>query len=224
MVYSKISEKLTIAEYKNGLRLGTDAVLLAKFAGKGVKRKGVELGCGSGVISLMLLSEDRASELTGIEIQQKYALLALDNAEKNGLSDRFDCINADVREISSCMEGGRADIVLCNPPYYRAGSGKRSGSTEADIARHEVFGTIDDFCAAASYLLKYGGKFYTVFPPERLGTLICSLGRYKLEPKRIEFITHRGVPTLVLVQSEKNASEGVRIRFCETSEVHSYDL
>ncbi|MBQ7646505.1 MAG: methyltransferase [Clostridia bacterium] len=224
MVYSKISEKLTIAEYENGLRLGTDAVLLAGFAGKGAKRVGVELGCGSGVISLMLLSENRAAKLTGVEIQPKYASLASENAEKNGLSERFGCINADVREISKHLESGRADIVLCNPPYYRVGSGKHSDSTEADIARRELFGTIDDFCAAASYLLKYGGKFYTVFPPERLCTLICSLGKYKLEPKKIEIITHKGVPTLSLVQSEKNAAEGVKLSFKETSPVHSYDL
>ena len=224
MVYSKISEKLTIAEYENGLRLGTDAVLLTRFAGKGAKRVGVELGCGSGVISLMLLSEGYASRITGVEIQGKYAALANENAISNGLSDRFCCINADVREISKHFESGRCDMVVCNPPYYRVDSGKNCRSTEADIARREIFGTIEDFCAAASYLLKYGGKFYVVFPPERLCTLIASLTDHKLEPKKIEIVTHKGIPTLALVQSEKNAAEGVKIRFSETSPVHSYDL
>jgi tRNA1Val (adenine37-N6)-methyltransferase len=92
----------------------------------------------------------------------------------------------------------------------RSDSGKRNEHDEKFIARHEVFGGIDDFCACASRLLKHGGKFYTVWRPDRLADLVCALLQHRLEVKKMVFVhaTPQSQPSVVLVQSTKGAAAG----------------
>ena len=89
-------------------------------------------------------------------------------------------------------------------------SGKRNEHDEKFIARHEVFGGIGDFCACAARILKYGGKFYTVWRPDRLCDLIVSLRENKLEPKLVTFVhaTKDSEPSIVLIQSTKGGASG----------------
>ena len=89
-------------------------------------------------------------------------------------------------------------------------SGKRNEYDEKFIARHEVCGDINDFCACAYRLLRHGGKFYSVWRPDRLCDLIFSLRSNRLEPKKITFVhaTADSKPSMVLIQSTKGAASG----------------
>ena len=69
-------------------KLGTDSVLLADFVNIGSRRKGIDLGCGSGILPLLLLSRDARLCMTGLEINPEAAEAARDNLTANGLSGR----------------------------------------------------------------------------------------------------------------------------------------
>ena len=200
-----INDSLRLKQLSEGLKFGTDALLLASFIRRMPAKDAVEYGAGSGVISLLLAVRNKFRSLTAVEIQPDYAALVRENAEENGLSGKVSAICADIREYRA-----ETDVIFTNPPYMKSGSGYRNNDDGKYIARHEVFGDIGDFCRSAARNLKYGGLFYTVYRPDRLTDLFVALRESKLEPKRILFAaaTADHAPSLVLIEAKKGASPG----------------
>ncbi len=209
----KINDDLTLIQKSNGLTFGTDAYLLSAAVRGGQSKTAADLGSGTGIIPLLCTSRCKFKKIFAIEIQEDFASLIKRNAEINGLSDKIIPVCRDIRELSSKDIGGEVDIVTANPPYMKLNSGKRNIFDEKFIARHEVCGDITDFCAAAYRLLKHGGKFYTVWRPDRLCDLICSLRENKLEPKMMTFVhaTSDSEPSIVIIQSTKGAAPSVKL-------------
>ena len=209
---NEINENLKLIESKESLTFGTDAYLLSAFLPEKGKI-GVELGCGSGVISLLALTKGKASKIYGIEVQKSIADIAKRNGELNGLDGTFDVICDDIRNTKSEMLGGEVDFAFSNPPYMKADSGKLNENEEKNISRHEIFGTINDFCACAKRVLKHGGDFYVVYRPDRLCDLIFALKSNNLEPKRLTFIHKDSYtsPSLLLISAKKGGKSGLSI-------------
>lgn len=210
-----INSGIVLTEYTDGLLFGTDALLLSRFVKGTKKQNGLDIGVGSGSVSLILLAEGKAAHMTGIDIQDDYARLSEENAERNGLSDRYRSICGDACNIKELVDAEFADFAVSNPPFMKAAAGKHNQSLAKSIARHEEYLPADKLCAAAAYALKYGGSFYVVYRPERLCTLISALKANALEPKRIHFALSGGKAALVLVEARKGGAEGVDISFEE---------
>ena len=207
----KVNSDICLIRKKNGLTFGTDAYLLAAYIPSRPRATVVELGGGTGIISLLLLSTKKCHRATAVEVQSEYCDLMKRNAEIGGF-DGFTPHLADVRDLpDEALPSEYADIVFSNPPYMKADSGKRNDYDEKFIARHEVYGGIDDFCAAAERLLKYGGNFYCVYRPDRLIDMIASLRAHRLEPKKMTFVhADQGAePSIVLVEAKKGAASSL---------------
>ncbi len=209
----KVNEQITLIQKKDGLTFGTDAYLLAAFIRPQKNAFAVELGAGTGIISLLLAARERLAHIDALEIQDDFCDITRRNVEYNKMSDRISVLNADVRDVSAVTLGREADVVFSNPPYMTTDSGKRNVSDRKYIARHEVCGGIDDFCAAAYRLLKHGGKFYCVWRPDRLTGLIAAMRANRLEPKTLVLVHSdtESEPSMVLVSATKGASEGLKV-------------
>lgn len=207
---TEINEQLKLIQDTRGLTFGSDAYLLAAFAKGGRSLRAADLGSGTGIIPMLCLSKNKFEKMFAVELQKGYAEIIQKNAELNALDHRLVSICADVRSISSANTEGELDAVTANPPYMKADSGKRNENDEKYLARHEVYGSIMDFCACARRLLKHGGKFYTVWRPDRLTDLIVALRENKLEPKQITFVcAYPGAaPSMVLIRSQKGGASG----------------
>ena len=193
-----VNDDLTLIQNTDGLTFGTDALLLAGYLN--IKRKsGCELGGGSGIISMLMLTREKLKNAVSIEIQEEYASLTEKNAILNGLSDRLRSVCADIRDYKC---DGEFDVVYSNPPYMKCDSGKSNVSDKKNIARHEVNGSIEDFCASAKKLLKYGGIFAAVYRPDRLVDLLSAMRINKLEPKRMTLVhaDTESEPSMILVE------------------------
>lgn len=210
---TEINENLTLIEKKNGLTFGTDSYMLSAFIHESKYKRGVDLGSGTGIIPLLCAAKDKGSHIYAVEIQEQFASLIERNANLNGYSERISSICKDIREVSISDVGGEVDFVSANPPYMKADSGKANLHPEKNIARHEINGNISDFCDCARRLLKHGGKFYTVWRPDRITDLISALRKNKLEPKVIVFICgHVGLPpSLMLTEAIKGGSSGNKL-------------
>ena len=197
------------------LPLGTDAVLLSHFAAMGGAAKTVcDLGCGSGVIALLLALKDPARTCTGIEIQEPAVLLARKNMELNGLSHRVTIFQGDLREYRRFSSlAGTFDLTVSNPPYFPVKSGSSSENSHISIAREELLLNLSDVCRAASYLTRWGGRFSLVHRPERLSEVCCRLSENGLEPKRLRFVHSKkdALPSLVLMESRRGGKPGLRM-------------
>lgn len=210
---NEINEKLRLIEKKDSLTFGTDAYLLAAYLKSCPSKVGVELGCGSGVISLLALTKKKCRHVYGIEVQKEIGEVAVRNAELNGLNDKFTVISDDLRAVKASDVGGEVDFVFSNPPYMKADSGKLNVNEQKNVSRHEIFGQIDDFCACAKRILKHGGDFYVVYRPDRMADLIFALKSNCLEPKKLTFI-HKDIdtpPSLLLISAKKGGKSGMTV-------------
>lgn len=209
----KINQNLTLSQNSKTLTFGTDALLLSAFVFGGTHKSAAELGCGSGVISLLCQSREKFSHIYAVEVQQSLHELCRKNISQNSLDGKITPICSDIRSLTAAQTYGELDCVFANPPYMKADSGKRNVHDEKFVARHEVFGDISDFCACASRLLKYGGKFYTVWRPDRLTDLICALRANKLEPKKIIFVHAypSALPSVILTEAVKGGASGNKL-------------
>lgn len=204
-----VNENIRLISKKDGLTFGTDAYLLASYVTASPTARAVDLGSGTGILPMLLVARKKITTAVAVEIQEDFASLIGRNAALNGMSEQITPLCADVRTLpNGTLPSECADIVLSNPPYMKADSGKANAHTAKFIARHEVLGNIGDFCRAASALVKYGGKFYCVYRPDRLADLFAALRQNKLEPKRITPVaaTASAAPSMVLVEAKKGAS------------------
>ena len=209
----EINESLKLLQKTNGLTFGTDAYLLAAYMYANRGGFAVELGGGTGIISLLAASRKRFDRISVAEIQEDYCELIKRNVAINGMAEKIEVFSGDVRELNASVFGCEADAVFSNPPYMKTESGKRNECEAKYIARHEVFGGIDDFCAAAYRILKFGGRFYVVYRPDRLIDLIDALRRNRLEPKKMTFVQGdvKTAPSMVLIEAKKGASPSLTL-------------
>ena len=206
-----VNENIKLIQNKNGLTFGTDAFLLASYIKQHKSGIAVELGGGTGIISLFCATREKFKTIYCAEIQENFASIIKRNASLNGLDEKIITICDDVRSINAAIVGCEVDAVFSNPPYMKLDSGKRNEHDEKFIARHEVCGDIGDFCACAKRLLKHGGFFYCVWRPDRLTDLIFAMRENNLEPKEMCFVhaNTKSAPSMVLVKAKKGASSGV---------------
>lgn len=207
----EINERLRLIQYGRGLTFGTDSYFLAAFARAKSGGVCVELGGGTGVVSLLMASRGKFKTIHCAEIQPYFASLIGRNARLNSLESTVIPILADIRELSSADFGAECDSVVSNPPYMKLSSGKNNLTPEMNTARREENGGIVDFCSCAARLLKHGGYFTVVYRPDRAAELICAMKNAGIEPKRIVLLypSTESKPCLMLVEGKKGAAEGV---------------
>lgn len=208
----EVNDRLKLIQKTDGLTFGTDALLLASF----IKKRGaraLELGGGSGIISMLLAARERFSHIVCAEVQPEYADLCRRNFVFNGLCDRVEAIEADIRNTALLGESESFDAVFSNPPYMTGDCGEGCKTDAKQIARHEVYGTVADFAACAAKMLRWGGEFYTVYRPERLVDLYTALRGAGLEPKRMTFVHAKTgkEPSMVLTEAKKGGKPGLKI-------------
>ena len=204
-----VNDNLKLIQDTEGLTFGTDALLLAGYI-NGKHKCAMELGSGTGIISMLLLTRDKAERVVALEVQQEYAKLTSRNAELNGLSDRMECVCTDLRDYKSECE---FDLIYTNPPYMKTDSGKKNLTEKKNIARHEVHGDIYDFCKHARKMLKFGGKFAAVYRTDRLIDLIDAMRQSKIEPKRMTLVyaDTDSEPSMALVEGKAGGKSGLLV-------------
>lgn len=193
--------------------LGTDSVLLADFTPVRGVRQGIDLGCGSGVLALLLLARSESLRMTGLELSEAGAETARDNLRENALDSRGEIVCGDIRAVRSLFRSGSFDLVVSNPPYYPVGSGALPSDSAKAAARGEVSCTLRELCEAASYLCRTGGRFCLVHKPERLSEVLCCMSAHVLEPKRLRLVCADALaaPSLVLIEGRRGARPGLKI-------------
>lgn len=194
-------------------RLSTDCVLLADFVNLSGARRGIDLGCASGAIALLLLCRGDKLHMTGLELVEDAVELARENMSRNGLEARSRIVCGDIRRHRELFRSGSFDLVVANPPYFPVERGFLSPDEKRSGARGERLCTLEDICAAAAFLCRTGGSFCLVHKPERLSELFCAMTAHGLEPKRLRLVCHKSgsAPSLVLVEGRRGGKPGLNI-------------
>jgi tRNA1Val (adenine37-N6)-methyltransferase len=205
--------RLQILQKKKGYRYTIDSVLLAHFVEPKKGERILELGAGSGVISLLLAFRNPGVRVTGLELQAELADMAGRSVSMNGLEGRVDIRVGDVRNAAEFLEARSQDVVVFNPPYRKMGSGKLNPGREKALARHEIAGSIADFLRAASYALEPGGRVCLIYPCSRMAEAIHRMRVEKMEPKRLRMVHSRpgSRGDFILVEGMKGGGEELAV-------------
>ena len=198
---------LTLSLCDGAFPLSTDSILLSHFVRMQKNASVLDLGSGCGTLGLLLCSKDQSCHVTGVELDEKAHLQALENIRRNDLASRMESICADLRSVSERFSSGSFSCCVSNPPYFSGGA----ASSRLPTARQEGSCTPEDLFSCGEKLLKFGGDFFLVHKPERLAELIATAAKYKLEAKRLCLVRHRedAPVNLILLQLRKGAKPGL---------------
>lgn len=190
-----------------------DSIILANYSNIRLKDKSIiDLGCGNGVIPL-ILSKRTKQKIYGVEIQKKSYDLAIESVKYNNLEDNIHIINSDISDLDNSFTGF-FDLVLCNPPYFKINEKSSLNlSIEKQIARHELTMNLDKLFSVSYRILKNNGNINIVHRPERLLEIFDTMRKYNIEPKRIKFVYEKinKKSTLVLIEGQKCGRPGLKI-------------
>ncbi|MDR1741333.1 MAG: methyltransferase domain-containing protein [Synergistaceae bacterium] len=204
--------RLRLRQPDDGPRVNMDTVLLASWVRRVRGGCYVELGSAAGAVSLMLAMR-LPVRLLGLEIREELVALARLNAEENGLSDRVSFVCADVRNVRECFAAGVFDGLAVNPPYGKVGRWRASASGARTIARRDDLCSLSDVTAAASWLLRDGGRFFAVYRADGAAEFLSGMRAARVEPKRMRFVHPRpgAGAILLLAEGRKGGGEGVEV-------------
>lgn len=166
---------LTLEQGVRGYRYNVDSVLLCVFAHSVLGEDILDVGAGVGTIGLGAAHLCSTRRVTLVERQPRLAALARANVQRNALSERCTVIETDIRTLKG--RSHHYDGAVMNPPYFRAGAGKLSPENERALARHEVFGTIEELVSSTARHLYKNAPLCVVFPADRAGALFAALDR-----------------------------------------------
>jgi tRNA1Val (adenine37-N6)-methyltransferase len=212
-VESLFGGRLKILQKEKGYRYTIDSILLAHFVELREEERLLELGAGSGVISLVLSFRCPTLRATGIEIQEDLAGMAGRSVQLNGMEGRVEILHGDIRKADNLLEARSYDVAVFNPPYRKMGSGRMNPLVEKALARHEIAGSVTDFLRAAAHALKPGGRVCLIYPCLRMVEAIYQMRSEKLEPKRLRMVHSRpgSRGDFILVEGLKGGGEELSV-------------
>lgn len=186
--------------YRGDYNLTSDAVWLAAFVAKNTKIKNIlDVGIGTGGVSLCLLEHKPDLEITGIDISQKMLGKAEKNAELNNRQIKL--LNED---ILSWKTSKTFDAVITNPPYFKGNAAKHG-------AHHNV--DLNKWTMTCLKRVKPRGYFYTIIDTNVAGEVIAALYNGKAEDIEIIplFSTGKKIAERVLISARLGVKTGTKI-------------
>lgn len=197
---------ISLIQKIDGTAFSIDTLLLADFVSFTPEMmNSADLGSGSGILAFLLKYRNKNLQITGFELQNEFFELSERNLKLNSQYEGVYFENMDVRDIPARILPESYDLVVSNPPYFPAGSGRLPEKTTRAQARHELNGTVKEFVEAASYMLTYGGKFCVIIPTNRYDEICRYLKSCDFGLKRNRFIIPKEnrESHLVMIEAEK---------------------
>ncbi|MES1165412.1 MAG: methyltransferase [Verrucomicrobiota bacterium] len=192
-----------------GARMSLDPVLLAGFLAPPYGRF-LDIGCGAGPLSFLLLARDPAATGVGVEIQPRLGNLARRGRDDNGWAARLEIVEGDVREVGVEIETHAFDVVVTNPPYRTLESSPPSPNRERALAHHEITLRLTEWIDAAARAVRQSGRVAAILPAARAGELLTALAARGLRPLRTRDVQARASqpPFRILVEASPGGAGG----------------
>lgn len=205
--------KIKLIQPENGYRASMDPIFLSAHIKPEKAKKLLDIGTGSGIMAMILAFKYPDIHITGVEIQKELAAIAKDNVILNHMGKSISILQKDIKETELYHINGIQDIVIANPPYRKAGSSRINPDMQKAIARHEIKLSLGELAECVKKFLSPKGKFYIIYPAERLSDLVSTLCKYNIKPDQIRFI-HTKKNTMakrVIIKCIKNGGQQVQV-------------
>ncbi len=192
---------------------GMDAVLLSGFVNVKPGERVLDLGTGTGIIPILLEAKTQGEHFTGLEIQPESADMARRSVGMNHLESKIEIVTGDIKDASNYFGASSFNVITTNPPYMIDKHGIINKQDAKTIARHEILCSLEDIIRESAIILPPNGRFYMVHRPFRLSEILCTMTKYKIEPKRLRmvypYVDHE--PNMVLIEGIRNAKSRMTV-------------
>ncbi len=216
-------KQFSVTNRLSAMRVGTDGVLLGAWSFRYLENSGeamscMDIGCGTGLLSLMLAQRFSNAQITGIEIDTDATEEAQENFSQSPWAERLTCQCSDFLELGwEIFPDATFDLIISNPPFFLNGviaEGSRG------VARHSDSLPADQLFARSSRLLKPQGRIAIIAPYEQADQLIVTAEESGLRPMRRTDVRHN--PSRPIIRSMIEFMKGTPEEGCihETLSLH----
>ena len=179
------------------MKIGTDAVLLGAWCPIDTNLSAIlDIGAGTGILSLMLAQRTDANQIDAIEIDENAYEQCVENFENSPWSDRLFCFHAGLDEFIDEPED-EYDIIISNPPFFS--EDYKTENEQRDLARFQDAMPFEDLIEAADLLLSENGIFAVIIPFKEEERFIDLCAEVELFPIKVTRV--KGAPTTPIVRS-----------------------
>jgi tRNA1Val (adenine37-N6)-methyltransferase len=191
-------KQFTIEQDNCAMKVGTDGVLLGAWSPIPKNTFSVlDIGAGTGLLSLILAQRTEAEQIDAIEIDEKAYEQCVENFENSKWADRLFCYHAGLDEFLEEMEDESFDLIISNPPFYT--DDYKSENKSRDLARFEDALPFDELIESAANLLSEFGIFSVIIPFKEEDKFIALAKEFQLFPFKITRV--KGTPTSEIKRS-----------------------
>jgi len=176
-------KQFNVEQDKCAMKVGTDSVLLGAWCPIDNNPISVlDIGAGTGVLSLMLAQRTNAEQIDSVEIDEEAYEQCVSNYENSPWSDRLFCYHAGLDELVEDPED-EYDIIISNPPFYSEDF--KTDNTQRDLARFQDAMPFEDLVEAADLLLSENGLFAVIIPYKEEEKFIDLCAEFELYPVKV---------------------------------------
>ncbi len=154
-------KQFTIEQDQCTMKVGTDGILLGAWADIEQSDKVLDIGTGTGLISLMLAQRAENAVVHSVEIDENACEQAQSNFENSPFAARLTAFNDPIQDYASISRESY-DLIVSNPPFFSGGT--FSANQSRNDVRHTVKLPNGDLLSSARRLLKQDGRFCVVLP------------------------------------------------------------
>jgi tRNA1Val (adenine37-N6)-methyltransferase len=195
-------KQFLIKQDKTAMKVGTDGVLLGSWANLPEKGRVLDVGVGTGLLSLMIAQRNSELCIDGVEIERNAYVQARENVDSSKWADRIHFYNASFKDFAA-FTTEYYDLIVCNPPFYRT---KNPGqNTQRAIARHADSLDLYDIFSFSIKILSENGIICLILPAEQLDVSLEIAQSENLHLQRLTYLkpTPQKDPHRVLLQYGK---------------------
>ena len=205
-------KQFSVHQDRCAMKIGTDGVLLGAWTPIDHNPFSIlDIGAGTGILSLMLAQRSHAEVIEAIEIDADAYEQCVDNFEQSPWNDRLFCYHASLIEFAEEIDD-TYDVIICNPPFYA--EDYKTDNKQRDLARFQDAMPFEHLIESASKLLSQTGLFSVVIPFSEAQRFKELASKVQLFPKQITHVkghisaeTKRSLMSFSFVKSPLETNE-----------------
>ncbi len=190
-------KQFSVQQDRCAMKVGTDSVLLGAWCPLDNNPFSVlDVGAGTGILSLMIAQRSQAEQIDALEIDEEAYEQCVENFENSPWGDRLFCFHAGLNEFVEEPED-EYDLIISNPPFYT--EDYKTENTQRDLARFQEAMPFEHLVEAADLLLSENGIFAVIIPYKEEAKFIDLCAEVELYPVKVTRV--KGTPTTEIKRS-----------------------
>ncbi len=183
-------QQFRINQEKSGMKVTTDACLFGVWVANQTDEKNsdyiLDIGSGTGVLSLMLAQKTTDSQIDAVELNGNAFKEAQDNFHQSPWKDRLNCLNSSIQEYKTEK---KYDLIISNPPFFE--NSFKGTDTSKNQALHSSDLSMEALLENVIRLLSKEGSAYLLYPELEMNRFVALAERSGLFHKRMVIVRNK---------------------------------